>query len=116
MADQQISQDNQDPKEQDNTLNDSPEYTKYAGLNLKDVATQVIDETKVAEKFMQPWRESKRKFLKLYINQRKNPKKVGDTLMFSTHQTILASLYKDRLDAEWMWREEEDIDRAEELN
>jgi hypothetical protein len=36
--------------------------------------------------------------------------------MFSTHQTILASLYKDRLDAEWMWREEEDIDRAEEVN
>ena len=36
--------------------------------------------------------------------------------MFSTHQTILASFYKDRLDAEWMWREEEDIDRAEEVN
>jgi hypothetical protein len=30
--------------------------------------------------------------------------------MFSTHQTILASLYKNRLDAEWMWRKEEDID------
>jgi hypothetical protein len=28
----------------------------------------------------------------------------------------LASPYKDCLDAEWMWREEEDIDRAEEVN
>ncbi len=65
---------------------------------------------------MKSWRELKRTFLKLYINQRKNPKKVGDTLMFSTHQTILASLYKDRLDAEWMWREEEDEDRAEQIN
>lgn len=107
--------DQQDNQEQD-TEKRNTEITEMLGLSLKDVSAQVIDETKVAEKFMQPWRESKRKFLKLYINQRKNPKKVGDTLMFSTHQTILASLYKDRLDAEWMWREEEDIDRAEELN
>lgn len=35
--------------------------------------------------------------------------------MFSTHQTILAALYRDHLDAEWMWREEEDVDRAEEI-
>lgn len=90
--------------------------TEYAGLNLKEVSEQVIDETKMSEKYMRSWRETKRTYLKLYINQRKNPKKVGDTLMFSTHQTILASLYKDRLDAEWMWREEEDIDRADELN
>jgi hypothetical protein len=53
--------------------------------------------------------------LKLYINQRKNPKKVGDTLI-STHQTLVAAFYKDRLDGEWNWREEEDIDRAEEVN
>ena len=90
--------------------------TEYLGLQLKDVSEQLIDETKVAEKYIRSKRDTWRKYLKLYINQRKNPKKVGDTLMFSTHQTILASLYKDRLDAEWMWREEEDIDRAEELN
>jgi hypothetical protein len=107
MADQ-TQQDKQDQKE--------GLITEYLGLQLKDVSTQVIDETKVAERYIRSWREKKRTYLKLYINQRKNPKKVGDTLMFSTHQTILASLYKDRLDAEWMWREEEDIDRAEELN
>src|SRR4051794_39133944 len=105
MADDQNNQ-----KEQNSVI------TEYQGLNLKEVSAQIIDEIKVAEKHIRPWREQKRKYLKLYINQRKNPKKVGDTLMFSTHQTILASLYKDRLDAEWMWREEEDIDRAEELN
>jgi hypothetical protein len=90
--------------------------TKYLGLQLKEVSEQVQDETKTSLKYIRSWREQKRTYLKLYINQRKNPKKVGDTLMFSTHQTILASLYKDRLDAEWLWREEEDIDRAEELN
>jgi hypothetical protein len=106
--DQKDQQDNQEQKE--------GVITEYAGLNLKAVSEQIQDEKKVAEKYIKSWREAKRKFLKLLINQRKNPKKVGDTLMFSTHETILASLYKDRLDAEWMWREEEDIDRAEELN
>lgn len=83
---------------------------------LEAVSEQIRDEFKIAEKHIRPWREMKRKFFKLYLNQRKDPKKVGDTLLFSTHQTILASLYKDRLDAEWMWREEEDTDRAEAVN
>lgn len=82
----------------------------------KAVAAQVDEEFKVARDHMASRKDAWRTYLKLYINQRKNPKKVGDTLMFSTHQTILASLYKDHLDAEWMWREEEDTDRAEELN
>src|ERR1041385_8123283 len=82
--------------------------TEYLGFKVSDVSKQIKNEFEVAEKFVRSWRETKRKYLKLYINQRKNPKKVGDTLMFSTHQTILAALYKDRLDAEWMWREEED--------
>ena len=112
MADQP----NQDNRDGDQTPSGSPEYTEYLGLELEDVSKQVKDEFKVASKFVQSKRETWRKYLKLYINQRKNPKKVGDTLMFSTHQTILASLYKDRLDAEWMWREEEDVARAEEVN
>jgi hypothetical protein len=104
------TQNNQDQKQENGVI------TEYLGLKLQSISEQIQDETKVAEGYVRSWREQKRKYLKLYINQRKNPKKVGDTLMFSTHQTILSSLYKDRLDAEWMWREEEDIDRAEELN
>jgi hypothetical protein len=34
------------------------------------------------------------------VNQRTDERKVGDTLMFSTHQTILAALSRDRHDAE----------------
>jgi hypothetical protein len=92
------------------------EIEEQSGLTLKPVSEQIDNEYKVAERFIRAWRAQKRTYLKLYINQRKNPKKVGDTLMFSTHQTILASLYKDRLDAEWMYREEEDEDRADEIN
>jgi hypothetical protein len=88
----------------------------YADKFLAAVKEQVVNEFKVGEDHIRPWRDTKRGYLKLYINQRKNPKKVGDTLMFSSHQTILAALYKDRQSAEWMGREEEDIDRAEELN
>ena len=36
--------------------------------------------------------------------------------MFSSHQTILAALSKDRQSAEWTGREEEDINQAEEVN
>jgi hypothetical protein len=80
------------------------------------IAAQVREEFALGEKHIKPWRETKRMQMKLVINQRKNTKLVGDTLMFSTHQTILASIYKDRLDAEWLGREEEDVDRAEQVN
>src|SRR3989442_10030374 len=96
----------------------SPEANKRLinGVSLKDVSGQHVDEFAYAERHVRPWREAKRLFLKLYINQRKNPKKVGDTLMFSTHQTILAALYRDFLDAEWSPRHEDDVDRVENLN
>ena len=103
---------NEQPKEQKG----SEELKEYNGLKLEGVSEQIRDEYKHAEQHIRPKRETWRTYLKLYINQRRNPKKVGDTLMFSTHQTILAALYKDRLDAEWMWREEEDEDRMDELN
>src|SRR5881392_465528 len=92
------------------------EVTEKDGIQFDAVVKQHDEEYIAAERYMREWKDKKRIYLKLYINQRKNPKKVGDTLMFSTHQTILASLYKDRLDTDWMGREEEDEDRAEGLN
>ncbi len=97
-------------------MDEVKEITEYNGVTLKPVSEQLIDEHKDTERHGRTWRENKRTYLKLYINQRRNPKKVGDTLMFSTHQTILASLYKDRLDAEWMPRAEGDENRAERIN
>jgi hypothetical protein len=102
--------------QQPTTQTAAPEVTTDDQKLYQKVSEQLKDEFKVCDRAIKPRREAWRLFLKLYINQRKNPKKIGDTLMFSTHQTILASLYKDRLDAEWMWREEGDEDRAEEVN
>lgn len=42
--------------------------------------------------------------LKLYNNQRRDSKAVGDPLMFTVFNTVHASLYDDRLDAKWEGR------------
>jgi hypothetical protein len=54
--------------------------------------------------------------LRLYNNQRRDKKAVGDTTMFATHQTILASLYVDRLNSSWTGKEEGDEDVADNLD
>ncbi len=53
--------------------------------------------------------------LKLYNNQKRDKSAVGDTTLFTMVQTILASLYTDRLDVEFSGREEGDEDTAENL-
>lgn len=93
-----------------------PETQEMSGVDLVKVSRQIQNEWEIAERFIRDWRATKRIHTKLLLNQRKNPKKVGDTLLFSTHQTILAALYHDRLDAEWMGRDEDDTDRSDQLN
>jgi len=54
--------------------------------------------------------------LKLYNNQKRDKDAVGDTTMFTIHQTVLASLYVDRLDATFGAKEQGDDEVAENLN
>lgn len=54
--------------------------------------------------------------LRLYNNQMRDKKAVGDPLMFTVHQTILASLYDDRLGVEFIGWEEGDMDQASNLS
>ena len=65
-----MTETNQD--NQQYTESDKAEITEYLGLNLAECSKQIKDEYKVAEKFIRSRREAWRKFLKLYINQRKN--------------------------------------------
>ena len=53
--------------------------------------------------------------LKLYNNQKRDKKAVGDTTMFTIHQTVLASLYIDRLMATFSGREQGDEETADNL-
>lgn len=54
--------------------------------------------------------------LRLYNNQRRDQDAVGDTTLFTTMQTVVASLYMDRMMSEWVGREEGDEETAENLD
>lgn len=51
--------------------------------------------------------------LKLYNNQKRDKEAVGDPLLFTIHQTVLASLYDDKLNVTFVPREQGDEDVAE---
>lgn len=81
---------------------------EYVGL-----LDRIQEEYKLAKDFLEPKREQWRVRLSLYNNQRRNKKDIGDPLLFTIHQTIMASLYDDKLSAEWLAREAGDEDVAE---
>lgn len=54
--------------------------------------------------------------LKLYNNQKRDKEAVGDPLLFTIMQTVLASLYNDTLTVEWAPRESGDEEIVEALN
>jgi len=51
--------------------------------------------------------------LALYNNQKRDKTAVGDPLLFTVHQTVLASLYNDHLGVEFLGRESGDDEAAE---
>lgn len=54
--------------------------------------------------------------LKLYNNQKRDKEAVGDPLLFTIHQTVLASLYDDKLNVSFSPREQGDDEVAENDN
>lgn len=53
--------------------------------------------------------------LQLYNNQKRDKNLVGDPLLFTVHQTVLASLYNDRLGVSFLGREEGDNETGDNL-
>lgn len=83
---------------------------------FKTLLEQVQAEYGVAYDYMKPkWDEWKAR-LKMYNNQRRDKSSVGDPLMFTTHQTILAALYNDELSVSFEPNELGDVDTADSLN
>ena len=95
---------------------------KQLGLDdsKKDVfemlAKQVQAEYDLAWRHQKPRKDELEVRLRLYNNQRRDKKAVGDTTLFTIFQTVLASLYIDRLNAMWGAREQGDEEVAENLN
>ena len=76
---------------------------------------QIQAEYDVAWKHQKPKKDQNALRLKLYNNQKRDLDAVGDTTMFTIHQTVLASLYDDRLTTDFVGREEGDDEVAENL-
>lgn len=77
---------------------------------------QVDNEFNLSYWFMKPKWDEWGLRLKLYNNQKRDKSAVGDPLLFTIHQTILASLYDDRLSVSFNPRENGDDEVAENLN
>lgn len=81
-----------------------------------ELIKQIESEFTLAWWFMKPKWDEWALRLKLYNNQKRDKDAVGDPLLFTIHQTVLASLYNDRLMATFEPRESGDEETAENLN
>lgn len=96
---------------QDEVQGDAIEKKDYSEL-----VKQVNSEYELSYWFMKPKWDEWGLRLKLYNNQKRDKSAVGDPLMFTIFQTVLASLYDDRLMATFEPRESGDEEVAETLN
>ncbi len=87
-----------------------------ANKGFKSLIDQIETEYQLSWAFMKPKLDEWNLRLKLYNNQKRDKEAIGDPLMFTIHQTVLASLYSDKLGAEFQPREDGDDDTAENLN
>lgn len=96
-----------------------PLAAEMADLEKKDYSDlikQVESEYNLSWWFMKPKWDEWALRLKLYNNQKRDKSAVGDPLLFTILQTVLASLYDDHLMAMFEPRESGDEDTSENLN
>lgn len=103
-----------DDSDEDDSLESRKE--KYKKMNFKDLIDQVESEYTLSYWFMKPKWDEWATRLKLYNNQKRDKSAVGDPLMFTIHQTVLASLYDDKLMVSFVPREQGDAEVTENLD
>lgn len=91
------------------------EKKRKAGA-FKDLIDQVNAEYELSWAYMKPKFDEWNLRLKLYNNQKREKDAIGDPLLFTVHQTLLASLYGDRLQAKFLGRESGDEEVGESLD
>lgn len=77
---------------------------------------QVREEIEKAEKTIKPWLERKYRHLKVYNNQARDDNVVGEPLLFTGFQTLLAATYDDQLSVMFRGRTELDHAKTSALN
>ena len=106
---------------------DDEEATEEEEENIKDEAPidkeeqkkiiqQIDREYQLGWELTQAKRAESLRRLKLYNNQKRDQSKVGDPLLFTVFNAVLARLYEDTLGVEFGGKEEGDEDVAENLN
>lgn len=101
---------------QNSQLKDLQMQADPLGNDHAQIIKQVQDEYELCWKFIRPKIKEWLIRLALYNNQKRAKEDFGDPLMFTIHQTILASLYHDKLAVDFGGREEGDEEVAENLN
>lgn len=89
---------------------------KYEDTNFKSLIDQINTEYTISWFYMKPKIDEWGIRLKIYNNQKRDKTAIGDPLIFTVHQTVLASLYNDRLAVSFLGREEGDEEVAENLD
>jgi len=97
-------------------INENDIPTKQGRDTFLDLAKQCEAEYSMSWKHQKPKKDEAEVRLKLYNNQKRDKKAVGDTTLFTIHQTVLASLYIDRLSATFSGREEGDEETGDNLD
>jgi len=92
------------------------EADKIENTEFKGLIDQIEAEYQLSWFYMKPKQDEWAVRLKLYNNQKRDKEAVGDPLLFTIHQTVLASLYNDRLAVDFQGRESGDEETAENLN
>jgi hypothetical protein len=105
---------------QETNLNPKIKTVKTIGgdsftLDWEALTEQCKNEYEVAWKNQKPKKDEWNIRLKLFNNQKRTKDAVGDTTMFTTFQTVLASLYADRLDVDFQGKEDGDEETADNL-
>ena len=83
---------------------------------LANLQRQIYYEYNLDWNFMRPKIQKWLQRLKLYNNQRRDEDKVGEPLIYDTHQTVMSILTGDKLNVEFGGRVEGEEDQAENLN
>lgn len=107
------------PENKDKELSDKEKMENKGdelGINLQALTSQIQAEYDVAWKHQKPKKDKYLVRLKLMNNQKRDPEAVGDTTLFSTFQTVLASLYNDKMSVDFRGREDGDEGTADNLN
>lgn len=100
----------------ENNSEASKELKKYQDKKYDSLIQQIDAEYNIAWLHQNSKITQQLERLKLYNNQKRDMNAIGDNLLFTVHQTVLASLYDDKLMVDFQGREEGDAETAENLN